>query len=136
MNRQQFAQHLMAHGEAVAAVLAKYPPSVGAFMRAQFNLSVYPLAWIEQFAAALDQFRVAEARVAGTGERASEHIGKAFLEAWDESLAKRQAEAVPVAPPAPEATEPECGYSKDGQHCSCLACCYCGHELPVEAPRP
>lgn len=54
---RQYADAVVKDAEALHRLLSRFPDDVQAFMRRQFQLSLYPLKWVEEFATALNEFR-------------------------------------------------------------------------------
>jgi len=53
---------VVAHMKAINQALAEYPEDVQAFMRRRFDLSLYPLGFLHDFARELDAFRASPGR--------------------------------------------------------------------------
>lgn len=56
-SQSAYARGLVEHAAAVTAALDQHSPDVRAFMRANFNLQMYPLSFTQDFAAKLEAFR-------------------------------------------------------------------------------
>jgi hypothetical protein len=68
-----YRKALVEHGEAITRILSTVSPPTAAFMRTNFQLGLYPIGWIAEFAAKLETFREPIAKLEAALKRYGGH---------------------------------------------------------------